>query len=145
MLAWAPATRSPIGRLGSPKYPMPNVVVHTIVTAMMNAAAAANIGWQRAASHSNSGNSTAIGTTVAHDSRGKNTPSALIAVITTSNEAPSTASFGDGGLRVAAPIPISSGATVRMPSASDANQCSQVVKIGAVEPWNNLNPTVPPT
>src|SRR4051812_37545173 len=113
---------------------MPNVVVHTIVTAMMNAAAAANIGWQRAASHSNSGNSRAIGTAVVHDPRGKKTPSALITVIATSPKAPSTASFGDGGLRMAAPIPISSGATVTMPSASDASQCSQVVKNGAVEP-----------
>ena len=133
MPAWAATMRSPIGRLGSPKYPMPKVVVHTIVTAMMNAAAAANIGWQRAASHNNSGNSKAIGTTVVHDPRGKKTPSALINVIAMSTEAPSMASFGDGGLRTAAPIPISSGATVTMPIASDANQCSQMVKLGAVD------------
>src|SRR5436190_9201339 len=123
---------------------MPNVVVHTIVTAMMNAAAAANICWQRAASHSNSGNSKAIGTTAVHDSCGNKTPSTLISVIATSTRAPSTASFGGGGLRTAAPIPISNGATVTMPSASDASQCSQVVKNAVVEPWNNLNPRVPP-
>ena len=31
-----------------------------------------------------------------------------------------------------------------MPSASDANQCCQMVKLGAVEKWNNLNPRTPP-
>jgi two-component system NtrC family sensor kinase len=41
--------------------------------------------------------------------------------------------------------PLSSGATVTMPSASDANQCCQMVKLGAIEPWNSLNPRVPPT
>src|SRR4030081_496167 len=101
---------------------MPKVVVHTIVSATMNAAAAANTGRQRAASHSNSGNSRAIGTKVAHDSRGRKILIALVAVIATSAMAPSMASLCGGGSRTAAATPINSGATVTMPSASDANQ-----------------------
>ena len=31
-----------------------------------------------------------------------------------------------------------------MPSASDAIQCCQMVKLGAVEKWNHLNPRTPP-
>ena len=107
----------------------------------MNAAAAANTGWQRAASHSNSGNSKAIGTTVAHATRGRKTTSALSHRYRQRVPGqPSTASFGGGGLRTAAPIPISSGATVTMPSASDANQCCQMVKLGAVENVEQLEP-----
>ena len=41
--------RSEIGKLASPKKPMPNVVVKTIVSALMKAAVAAKTGWQRAA------------------------------------------------------------------------------------------------
>ena len=47
----------------------------------MNAAAAANTGWQRAASHSNRGNNRAIGTTLANDPRGRKITSALVTVI----------------------------------------------------------------
>ena len=39
---------------------------------------------------------------------------------------------------------ISSGANVTIPSASDANQCCQVVNSGASALWNNFIPTVPP-
>ncbi len=52
-------------------------------------------------------------------------------------------SLGDGGLRTAAPIPISSGATAPMPIAPDATQCCQMVRLGTVEKWNSLNATVP--
>src|SRR6266852_8784438 len=133
--------RSSIGSSGSPKYPMPRVVVHTIVSATTNAAAAANTGRQRAASQSNRGNSRAIGTTVANDACGRKITSVIVSVIATSATATSRISFGDGGSRAAAAAPISSGATVRIPSASDANQCCQIVKLDAVGKWNNLNPT----
>ena len=112
---------------------MPKVVVHTIVKATTNAAAPANTGWQRAASHSTSGNSNANGTTDANDTRGRKMTSVLVNDIAANAAAPSKISFGGGGLRTASAIPISSGATVTIPSASDANQCCQMVKLGAVE------------
>ena len=40
--------------------------------------------------------------------------------------------------------PITSGATVMMPSASDEIQCCHMIPIGTVEPWKTLNPTIPP-
>src|SRR3954469_24521820 len=98
---------------------MPKVVVHTIVSAMTKAAAAANTGRQRADSHSNSGNTKAIGNTVSQDCCGKKIIIALINDIAASATAPSRASLGGGGSRAAAASPISSGATVTMPSASD--------------------------
>src|SRR3954454_7266712 len=124
---------------------MPKVVVHTIVSAMTKAAAAANTGWQRADSHSNSGNTKAIGSTVSQDWCGKKMRIALINAMAASAAIPSRASLGDGGSRAAAATPTINGATVTIPSASDATQCSHVVRIGAVDPWNNLNPRVPPT
>src|SRR3954465_9818210 len=124
---------------------MSKVVVHTIVSAMMKAAAAANTGWQRAASASNSGNTRAIGSTVSQDWRGKKIIMALINAIAASPAVPSRISLGGGGSRAAAAIPITSGASVTIPIASEANQCSHVVRIDGVEPRNNLNPRVPPT
>jgi len=127
--------RSPIGRSGSPKYPMPKVVVHTIVSATINAAAAANAGRPRAASH----NSRAIGTTAANDTQGRKITKVLVTVIAASATTPSRISFGGGGSRATVAAPISS----TMPSASDANQCCQMVRLGTVEKWNNLNPGPP--
>jgi hypothetical protein len=49
-----------------------------------------------------------------------------------------------GGSRTASARPITGGATIMMPTTSEANQCSQVVQIGAVGVWNNLTATVPP-
>ena len=74
-----------------------------------------------------------MGTTVANDTRGRKMTSVLVTVIAASAKAPSRLSFGGGGSRTAAATPISSGATVTMPSASDANQCCQMVRLGAVE------------
>jgi hypothetical protein len=53
-------------------------------------------------------------------------------------------SFRVGGARTAAASPITSGATVTMPTASDANQFCQVAKIDAVPAWNRAKPSVPP-
>ena len=50
---------------------------------------------------------------------------------------PSTVSLSDGGSRVMATRPITNGATVTMPTASDANQWYQIVRADAVESWNN--------
>src|SRR5438445_8512494 len=122
---------------------MPKVVVHAIDNAMTNAAAAANTGWQRAASHSTSGNSNANGTTVANDTCVFFFKQKAAYDIAANAAAPSKISFGDGGSRTASAIPISSGATVTIPSASDANQCCQIVRLGAVEELKSLNPRVP--
>ena len=46
--------------------------------------------------------------------------------------------------RAAAANSMISGATVTIPSASDANQCCHVVRTGAVELWKYENPAVPP-
>src|SRR5713226_7438882 len=118
---------------------MPKVIVQTVVSETMNAAAAANTGWQRAVSHSRIGSSRAAGRTVCHGSGGSKT---MMTVITTANATsattPSKISLRGGGSRRALARPIASGATVMMPTASDANQCCQVVQSGAVGLWNNL-------
>jgi len=44
----------------------------------------------------------------------------------------------DGGFRIFAAKPITTGAKATMPILSDANQCHQVVRIGAVGLWNSL-------
>src|SRR5215469_4066025 len=112
---------------------MPKVVVQTIVSATIKEAAAAKTGRQRAETHRSTGNRRAIGTTVAQGSLGRKITSPLIIAITTSARVPSMSSPRGGGSRALAASPIKSGATVIMPSASDANQCCQMVKIGAVE------------
>src|SRR5262249_30138593 len=118
--------------------PMPKVVVHMIASETMNAAIAANTGWQRDVIHSRIGNSTATGATGSHGSGGSKTMMMVVAADTTRAMTPSRASLPGGGSRRALTTPISSGATVMMPMASDANQCHQVVQIGAVGLWNNL-------
>ena len=57
---------------------------------------------------------------------------------------PSTDSLSDGGSRAMATRPITNGATVTMPTASDANQWYQIVRADAADRWNNKKPTVPP-
>src|SRR5262245_34951697 len=124
---------------------MPKVIVQTIISETMNAAAAANTGWQRAVSHSRIGSSRAAGRTVCQGSGGsKTTMTAITAANATSATTPSKISLAGGGLRRALARPITSGATMMMPMASDANQCCQVVQTGAVGLWNSLKVTVPP-
>src|SRR6266853_4751528 len=120
---------------------MPKVIVQTIVSETMNAPAAASTGRQRAASHSRIGNSRATGTIVCHGFGGSETMMTVIAANATSATTPSMISLRGGGSRTAWARPMTSGATVMMPTASDANQCSQVVQIGAVGLWNNLKTT----
>ncbi len=57
---------------------------------------------------------------------------------------PSMNSLRGSGLRSASVTPITRGATVTMPIASDANQCCQVLHIGAVGLWSSLIVTIPP-
>src|SRR5262249_44802278 len=112
---------------------MPKVIAQTIASDTTNAAAEVKTGRQRAASHSTSGNSTPIGTRVFQGSGGSDMTIPVIAATTASAMPPSMISLCGGGSRMAAPIRTPSGATVLTPSASDANQCSQVVRIGASE------------
>lgn len=116
--------------------PMLNVVVQTTVSATIKAAAAANTGRQRAASHNSSGNSAAIGTTVAQGSLGTKmiTPQSTISIA--SAAVPSMISPRGEGSRAEDISPISNGATVITPSASDVNQWYQMVSGGVVEVWN---------
>src|SRR6267378_4344966 len=123
---------------------MPKVIVQMIESETMNTAAAANPGRQRAAIHTRIGNSKAIGRTVFHGSGGIKTMMMVNAANTTSATTPSTNSLRGGGSRTASARPMTSGATVMMPTASDANQWCQVVQIGAVGLWNNSKATVPP-
>src|SRR5262249_21729329 len=111
---------------------MPIVVVQTIARVTMKAAAAANTGRQRAAIHSRTGNSSAIGTTVVQGSGGSAMTTRLRTMSDARAAGPSVFSCGPGGPRVAEASPITSGAIVMIPSESDANQFCQVTKSGAV-------------
>src|SRR5262245_35507539 len=110
----------------------------------MKAAAAENTGWQRAAIHNRTGNRRAIGTTVVQGSGGSAMTTILMTTSKASASKPSTVSLRVGGSRAAEASPITSGANVTMPSASDANQFCQVTKIDAVALWNKMNPRAPP-
>src|SRR5215470_6387606 len=111
---------------------MPNVIVQTIVSETIIAAAAANTGWLRAVIQSRIGNSTAIGSTVSHGSGGSETTMIVVTANVTSAAMPSSISWRAGGWRSASARPITRGATVMTPKASDTNQCCQMLQIGAV-------------
>ena len=110
----------------------------------MNAAAAANNGRQRAATHNSAGNSRAIGTTVVQGSHGIATATTLRMMSDASAQRPSIVSLDPGGSRPAEASPMTRGAVVTMPSASDANQFCQVSNTEVVAPCNKTNPRVPP-
>ena len=109
----------------------------------MKAAAAAKTGRQRAAIHSRTGNNSAIGTTVVHGSGGRAMTTTLRTMSNASATRPSMVSRRAGGSRAAEASPITSGAMVTMPSASEANQFCQVAS-SDVAPWNQAKPRVPP-
>ena len=131
MLACAPRMRSEIGKLASPKKPMLNVVAKTIASPLMKAAVAAKTGWQRAASHNSIGNSSATGTTVPQNPCGRKMTNPFRMTSATSAATPSKNPRHDGGCRAAEANSMISGATVMIPRASEANQCCQIVRIGA--------------
>ena len=69
---------------------------------------------------------------------------ALTKASTTSADIPCTSSdFPGRSCRVRA-SPMTIGATVTTPIASEANQFSQVIRIGASEACNRMKPAVPP-
>src|SRR5262245_27586011 len=100
----------------------------------MKAATAEKSGWQRAAIHSRTGKSSASGTTVVQGLDGSEMTMTLMTMSDASARSPSTVSSGAGGSRAAETSPITSGAIVTMPSASDANQFCQVSKTDAFAP-----------
>src|SRR6516225_9666992 len=124
---------------------MPKMVVQTTAKDTMNAPVAAKNGRHRAASHNSIGNSRAPGTTVSQGSGGSEMMKPVITASKASAVPPSTSSLRGGGSRTAAAHPITSGATAIMPTTSEANQCHQMVSIGAEEAWNSLYETAPPT
>src|SRR5271157_4739764 len=111
---------------------MPKVVVQTIERLTMNAAAAAKTGRKRAASHNSGANNKATGPTVAKSSDRRKMTSPLTRASAATAKAPSMSSLRDGGSREDETSSISNGATVIIPSPSDASQCCQVVNIGVV-------------
>src|SRR6266481_991401 len=123
---------------------MTKVVVQTIERLTMNAAAAAKTGRQRAASHKSGANNTATGPTFAKSSDRRKMASPLTRASTATVNAPSTSSLNGGRSREAETSSTNNGATVMIPSPSDASQCCQVVNIqvvniGVAVPWNNVN------
>src|SRR6516164_10465096 len=124
---------------------MLKTVVQTIVTDTMNAPAAAKTGRQRAASHSNIGDSQAIGTTVTQRSCDSEIISPVIPASVISATTPSTSSLPRDRWRWAAASPISNGAIAIKPIVLDATQCCQMVRIDTVGGWRSTDATTPPT
>src|SRR5580658_7365628 len=124
--------------------PMENVVVATIVVAQMNVAALAIQGGRRAAIQTKKGHRVMVASSRVQVLFGTNTRNAHTAHTTASAKALTTASRVDGTLRINDAKPITSGATVSVPSASEAIQCSHTVGTDArAAPWNQTNPIVP--
>src|SRR5262245_13288240 len=123
---------------------MPNVVVQTIERLTMNAAAEANTGRQRAASHNSGANNSVTGPTVAKSSHRWNMASPHVTANATTANAPSMNSLRESRSREDEMSSISNGATVMIPSPSDSNHCCQVVNSGVAELWSNSNVTAPP-
>src|SRR6266850_219394 len=98
---------------------MPNVVVQTIVNAHRNVATAIKAGRTRAAVHTNSGQSEAIASSSVHGSWGRKTRSKHSVATIASAKVPSAISRRGGALRKNDASPITSGATVIVPSVSE--------------------------
>src|SRR5689334_12394842 len=131
--AWADNIRSSIGKLESPKMPMANVVVQTMVMAHKKVATAVKTGRKRAAMKTSSGLSAAIASSEVQGWFGSSTMPEHKAAAIASASAPPASSRRVGGARANDASPIASGATLILPSASDVNQCSQMVAMGALE------------
>src|SRR5579871_4271168 len=124
---------------------MPKVVVQTIERLTMSAAPAAKTGRQRAASHNSGANKMATGPTVASKSDLTKIASPLTSASAATVNTPSASSANGGRSRQAEASSITNGATVMIPSPSDANQCCQIVVTGVDVLWNSLKVRAPPT
>src|ERR1700722_6154093 len=110
-----------------------------------NAPAAANIGRVRAASQSKIGSDHATGSSISQVPRGSKTVTTVTAASATRATVPSMKSRRGGGCRTAPATPITKGATVIMPTNTDANQCSATVSTVTAGPRANLNVTAAPS
>src|SRR5581483_11999373 len=102
--------------------PTANIVVQTIVMANMKVAIAVKAGRRRAAIQTTSGLIAAIASSKVQGWFGRKTMPAHSTAATVSARAASVSSRRGGGLRISDASPIASGATVMMPSASEATQ-----------------------
>src|SRR3954463_14762357 len=93
-------TRSSSGKRVSPNRPIENVVVHTMVLAQMNVAAAVKAGLTRAAIHTNTGQSEETASLSAHDSSGKMIRNAHTPATIASAKVPSAISRRGGRSRM---------------------------------------------
>src|SRR5258705_8459041 len=96
-------------------------------------AAAANTGRQREPSQSSRGNRNTAGAISDQEPVSRANANPFATDTTTTANVPTRSSREDGASRAAAAIPISNGATVMTPSASDANQTFQTSRNAAVE------------
>src|SRR5262249_18182363 len=110
---------------------MLNVIDQTTASATTNIAAAVNTGRQRTAIHNKRENTNATGKSVAHGLCGREMKKLLSAARVVSAIVPSRSSRRGGGSRTASLNPISSGATVTVPSKPATNQiCNRSGEIG---------------
>src|SRR5690349_21918468 len=114
--------RSSIAKRGSPKMPMANVVVKTMVMAQINVAAAVKTGGKRAAIQTHRGLSEAMASSRVHGWFGRKIRHAHTADTTESASAASASSRLAGGPRINDASPMMSGAMVIVPSPSEATQ-----------------------
>src|SRR5262245_20224361 len=116
-----------------------------MAAAMMNTPAPVNTGRQRAPSHSSSGNRSVAGTIINQGPVNQAKANPFVTANATSASVPSINSRLVGVLRTAAASPINRGATVIMPSTSDANQICQTLRNAAVEGPKRLIAHAAPT
>src|ERR1700735_5276685 len=114
--------RSSNDRRESPKITTANVVVATIVMAQMNVAALVIGGGRRAAIQTNKGHRATVASSSVQGLCGRNTRNAHMTHSAASANALSTASRVDGTWRINDAKPITSGAIVSVPIASEATQ-----------------------
>jgi len=127
-----------------PNIPMPRVVALTIANATMKTPMAEKIGLQRAPIQTRIGTNKTRAISTTHISCGMEVARPHSTAMAKRARTPSRRSRGGGGSRRAENNPMISGATVTIPIASAANQCSHIVGADAGEAWNNLKPATPP-
>src|SRR5215467_183053 len=104
---------------------MPKSVVAVAATDTRNAPVIANVGGQRAASHSSRGNANASGSNEIHDCVGWEKTKVEIKAKRVSTTAPSIVSRREGGSCKARENSIMSGAMTTMPMPSERNHTRQ--------------------
>src|SRR5215510_4609477 len=122
---------------------MLRVVDPMTINPTTRAAAAANTGRQRMATHSSKGNTKASGKAVAQGPSGKEIKKAVSAMSAMSPAQPSISSGRGSRSRLASPSSMSSGETVTIPSEDAANQRRHTYRgdvVGSMELMANAAP-----